>query len=67
MNIEHEVRAKLGLLVIVIVILYIVFNFISELLNKHDAKKKILKTEDQWSCIAHLSAEDILQSAVIKV
>ena len=24
------------------------------------------KTEDHWSCIAHLSAEDMLKSAVIE-
>ena len=26
----------------------------------------IRKPEDHWSCIAHLSAEDMLKSAVIK-
>ena len=25
-----------------------------------------MKPEDQWSCIAHLSAEDMLKSAVIE-
>ena len=27
---------------------------------------KIKKPEDHWSCIAHLSAEDMLKSAVIE-
>ena len=31
--------------------------------NKKKTKKK---TEDHWSCIAHLSAEDMLKSAVIE-
>ena len=26
----------------------------------------IIKPEDQWSCIAHLSAEDMLKSAIIE-
>ena len=30
--------------------------------RKHDGN---LKAEDHWSCIAHLSAEDMLKSAVI--
>ena len=33
--------------------------FLTVLCEKH-------KPEDHWSCIAHLSAEDILKSAVIK-
>ena len=32
--------------------------------NKKNNKKK--KTEDHWSCIAHLCAEDMLKSAVIE-
>ena len=27
---------------------------------------RIKKTEDHWSCIAHLSAEDMLKSVVIE-
>ena len=36
--------------------------------NKQQKKKKKKKTEteDHWSCIAHLSAEDMLKSAVIE-
>ena len=36
------------------------------MLGSHQAKKKKKKktTEDHWSCIAHLSAEDMLKSAV---
>ena len=33
-------------------------------MQKKNKKKK--KTEDHWSCIAHLSAEDMLKSAVIE-
>ena len=29
-------------------------------------KKNLFKPEDHWSCIAHLSAEDMLKSAVIE-
>ena len=32
----------------------------------HIEIKKEIKPEDHWSCIAHLSAEDILKSAVIE-
>ena len=28
--------------------------------------KKIIKPENHWSCIAYLSAEDMLKSAVIE-
>ena len=30
------------------------------------SSKEFSKPEDHWSCIAHLSAEDILKSAVIE-
>ena len=30
------------------------------------AELQILKPEDHWSCIAHLSAKDMLKSAVIE-
>ena len=32
----------------------------------HDVAHMVFKPEDHWSCIAHLSAEDMLKSAVIE-
>ena len=34
--------------------------------NFSSAQTVILKPENHWSCIAHLSAEDMLKSAVIE-
>ena len=34
--------------------------------KQNKTKNKKTTTEDHWSCIAHLSAEDMLKSAVIK-
>ena len=34
--------------------------------KKKKKKKNIYKSEDHWSCIAHLSAEVMLKSAVIE-
>ena len=35
-------------------------------MKKNKTKQNKKKTEDHWSCIAHLSAEDMLKSVVIE-
>ena len=34
--------------------------------NRSTALERLVLPEDQWSCIAHLSAENMLKSAVIE-
>ena len=46
--------------------LYVINYCVNQLNMQIIKKKKIKEPKDHWSCIAHLSAEDMLKSVVIE-